>query len=64
MRFGPEMSPLVPRTFCDRPTRCLPARERGEIDCDTANWLATENKDFLEYVKRFYQTGKTRLGKR
>jgi len=28
------------------------------------NWLATENKDFLEYVKlvkQFYQTGEVRL---
>ena len=42
----------------------IPARERGEIDWDTANRLATENKDFLEYVKlvkQFYQTGEARL---
>lgn len=41
----------------------IPARERGEIDWDTANRLATENKDFLEYVKlvkQFYQTGEAR----
>lgn len=38
----------------------LPAKERSEIDWDTANRLAKENKDFLEYVKlirQFYQTG-------
>lgn len=38
----------------------IPARERAEIDCDTANRLATENKNFLEYVKlvkQLYQTG-------
>lgn len=38
----------------------IPARERADIDWDTANRLATENKDFLEYVKlvrKFYQTG-------
>ncbi len=41
----------------------VPARERIEIDWDTANRLATENKDFLEYVKlvrQFYQTGDSR----
>ena len=38
----------------------VPAREKVGVDWDTSNWLATENKDFLEYVKRvrqFYQTG-------
>lgn len=42
----------------------IPARERFEIDWDTANRLATENKDFLEYVKlvkQFYQVGEARL---
>lgn len=42
----------------------IPAHERGEIDWDTANRLATENKDFLEYVKlvkQFYQIGEARL---
>lgn len=42
----------------------IPAKERAEIDWDTANRLATENKDFLEYVKlvkQFYQTGEARL---
>lgn len=43
----------------------IPALEREEIDWDMANRLATENKDFLEYVKlvkRFYQTGDVRGG--
>ena len=42
----------------------IPARKRGEIDWDAANRLATENRDFLEYVKlvkQFYQTGEARL---
>jgi hypothetical protein len=42
----------------------IPAKERGEIDWDTANRLTTENRDFLEYVKlikQFYQTGEARL---
>ncbi|NMQ28491.1 HrgA protein [Candidatus Accumulibacter phosphatis] len=42
----------------------IPAKERVEIDWDTANRLATENRDFLEYVKlvkQFYQTGEARL---
>jgi len=41
----------------------LPARERAGIDWDSANRLATENKDFLDYVKlvkQFYQTGEAR----
>jgi hypothetical protein len=41
----------------------IPARERDEIDWDMANRLATENLDFLEYVKlvkQFYQTGEAR----
>ena len=41
----------------------IPARERDEIDWDMANRLATENQDFMEYlklVKRFYQTGEAR----
>lgn len=41
----------------------IPARERSEIDRDTANRLTEENKDFLEYVKlirQFYQTGDLR----
>lgn len=42
----------------------LPARERAGIDWDSVNRLATENKDFLDYiklVKQFYQTGEARL---
>ncbi|OED39018.1 HrgA protein [Chromatiales bacterium (ex Bugula neritina AB1)] len=38
----------------------IPARERDAIDWNIANRLATENRDFLEYVKlikQFYQTG-------
>ncbi|WP_454675519.1 COG2958 family protein [Achromobacter pestifer] len=41
----------------------VPARERDEIDWDMVNRLATENRDFLEYVKlikQFYQTGEAR----
>ena len=41
----------------------IPARERDEIDWDMANRLATENRDFLDYVKlvkQFYQTGEAR----
>lgn len=42
----------------------IPARERDQIDWAMANRLATENRDFLEYVKlvrQFYQTGEARL---
>lgn len=42
----------------------IPARERDEIDWDMANRLATENRDFLDYVKlvkQFYQTGEAKL---
>lgn len=41
----------------------IPAKERLEIDWNTANRLADENKDFIEYVKlvrQFYQTGEIR----
>jgi len=41
----------------------IPARERDEIDWDMANRLATESRDFLDYVKlvkQFYQTGEAR----
>ncbi|MCW8165173.1 HrgA protein [Verminephrobacter aporrectodeae subsp. tuberculatae] len=41
----------------------IPTRERDEIDWDMANRLATESRDFLEYVKlvkQFYQTGEAR----
>ncbi len=43
----------------------IPAKERNEIDWDTANRLTNENKDFLEYIKlirQFYQTGEIRDG--
>ncbi|MGD7391916.1 HrgA protein, partial [Ralstonia pseudosolanacearum] len=39
------------------------ARERPEIDWESANRLAAENKDFLDYlklVKQLYQTGEAR----
>lgn len=39
----------------------IPAKERSEIDWDTVNRLAKENKRFLEYVNlvtQFYQTQK------
>ncbi len=41
----------------------IPAKERYEIDWDTANRLTEENKDFLEFIKlirQFYQTGEIR----
>ena len=41
----------------------IPARERNEVDWDTANRLTEENKDFREYIKlirQFYQTGDIR----
>ena len=41
----------------------IPARERTDIDWDTANRLAQENRDFVDYVKlvrQFYQTGDAR----
>ena len=41
----------------------IPAKERTEIDWNTANRLTAENNDFLDYVKlirKFYQTGETR----
>ena len=42
----------------------IPARERREIDWDTANRLITQNKDFRDYIKlvrEFYQTGDPRV---
>jgi hypothetical protein len=42
----------------------IPAREKDEIDWGMANRLATENRDFLDYVKlvrQFYQPGEARL---
>ena len=50
----------------DNPTEgqiMIPARERNEVDWDTANRLTEENKDFREYIKlirQFYQTGDIR----
>lgn len=41
----------------------MPAKEKIKVDWDTANRLADENKDFLEYIKlirQFYQTGDIR----
>ncbi|MHC6082150.1 COG2958 family protein [Ralstonia solanacearum] len=41
----------------------IPARERPEVDWESANRLAAENKDFLDYlklVKQLYQTGEAR----
>lgn len=38
----------------------IPARERNDVDWNTANRLTEENKDFLKYIKlvrQFYQTG-------
>ena len=42
----------------------IPAKERSEIDWDTANRLVEENKDFLKYIKsirQFYQIGEIPL---
>ncbi len=42
----------------------IPARERNEIDWDTADRLIKENKDFKSFINevtRFYQTGETRI---
>ncbi len=41
----------------------IPAREKLEVDWNTANRLAMENKDFIQYIKnirQFYQTGELR----
>ncbi len=41
----------------------IPAKERNEIDWDTASRLTKENKDFLNCIKlirQFYQTGEVR----
>jgi uncharacterized protein len=41
----------------------IPAREKLDIDWNSANRLAEENKDFFEYiklVKQFYQTGEVK----
>ncbi|EON12893.1 hypothetical protein C266_14757 [Pandoraea sp. SD6-2] len=42
----------------------IPARERPNVDWDTCNRLAEENRDFVEYIKlvrKFYQTGETNV---
>lgn len=42
----------------------IPAPEREEIDWDTMNRIAAENKDFAKYIKKlrqFYQTGDIQL---
>lgn len=52
---------------CENPSESqvlIPARERVEIDWDTANRLATENGDFQAFVKlvtQFHQTGEAKL---
>lgn len=41
----------------------IPAKERSEIDWDTANRLTQENKDFSEYIRliyEFHRTGRIR----
>ena len=41
----------------------IPAREHDEVDWDMVNRLATENVDYLEYVRlirQFHQTGEVR----
>lgn len=41
----------------------IPAREKSELDWNTANRLANENKDFVDFVKsvrQFYQTGEVK----
>ncbi len=47
----------------ERSSIMVPARERSEIDWEMANRLASENRDFLAYIKlikQFYQTGEIR----
>ncbi len=42
----------------------IPAKERSEVDWNTANRLVKENRDFLDYielVRQFYQTGNPRV---
>lgn len=41
----------------------IPAKERTEIDWDTANRLVEENRDFRDFIEEitcFYQTGRTK----
>ncbi len=65
MLFAPHGIGLI-KLDADNPAESqvlIPARERDEIDWDMANRLATENRDFLDYVKlvkQFYQTGEAR----
>ncbi|GAB2555973.1 COG2958 family protein [Spirosoma aerophilum] len=57
----------VIRLNADNPTESeilIPARERSEVDWNTANRLVKENRDFLDYielVRQFYQTGNPRI---
>jgi hypothetical protein len=57
----------VIRLNAENPTESeilIPAKERNEVDWNTANRLVTENKDFLDYielVRQFYQTGNPRV---
>ena len=37
----------------------IPAKERDDIDWDTVNRLAEENKDFRHYVKSIRQFNQT-----
>jgi hypothetical protein len=66
MLFGAHGIGLI-KLDADNPAESqvlIPARERDEIDWDMANRLATENRDFLDFVKlvkQFYQTGEARL---
>jgi len=67
MLFGAHGIGLI-KLDADNPAESqvlIPARERDEIDWDMANRLATENRDFLDFVKlvkQFYQTGEARAG--
>lgn len=43
----------------------IPAKERIDVDWDSANRLAQENKDFLKFItliRQFYQTGDIQAG--
>lgn len=57
----------VIRLNADNPTESeilIPAKERSEVDWNTANRLVNENRDFLDYielVRQFYQTGNPRV---
>lgn len=48
----------------DESRTIIPARERTDVDWDTANRLVEQNRDFesfIEEVTRFYQTGRIKL---